>query len=298
MSVEAITIALHHSTASGSAKLVLIGIANHVGDGGAWPSMRTLSKYANIDIRNVRKAVEELEDLGEVKRLDDSERDLVLPARIRDGEKPNVFEFLLTCPPDCDRTMNHRVDAAAERERRAQRLAAKKARAAQRKAEREARAQGKKPSLAEAVKTIADWQDQAYEALGPGDGYVDETSAAPAPAALVRPDRCPQHQHDLIAPPCGGCAEAGRIMKAAEERDQREAAAKERAERQEMARLKRAEIDACNMCDATGWDATRGRSCDHDPAALERRRRGAEAAREALRAQGINVAPAMAGARA
>jgi DNA-binding GntR family transcriptional regulator len=66
MSVESMAIALHHSRAKGTAKLVLIGIANHDGDGGAWPSVDTLAKYAGVHRRNVQRALQQLEELHEI----------------------------------------------------------------------------------------------------------------------------------------------------------------------------------------------------------------------------------------
>lgn len=57
---------LHHSRASGTPKVVLLGIANHDGDGGAWPSIDTLARYANVDRRSVKRAIRALEALGEV----------------------------------------------------------------------------------------------------------------------------------------------------------------------------------------------------------------------------------------
>lgn len=103
MSVESIAIALHHSRATGSAKLILVGIANHDGDGGAWPSIATLARYAGVTARNAQKAIDRLVELGEV---------LVHvqqggTARTPDHAKPNLYQIVLTCPPDCDRTKNH-----------------------------------------------------------------------------------------------------------------------------------------------------------------------------------------------
>jgi hypothetical protein len=66
MSVEAIALVLNHSKAKGTAKLVLIGIANHEGDGGSWPSIGTLARYANVDARSVQRAIEVLTDMGEL----------------------------------------------------------------------------------------------------------------------------------------------------------------------------------------------------------------------------------------
>jgi hypothetical protein len=51
-------------------RLVLIGIANHDGDGGAWPSLSTLARYAGCaDDRSVRRSVGRLVELGYVERF-------------------------------------------------------------------------------------------------------------------------------------------------------------------------------------------------------------------------------------
>lgn len=105
MSLESIAIALHHSRASGTAKLVLLGIANHDGDGGSWPSVATLARYANVSRRNVQKAVERLEQLREVKRIVQAGGD----HRFAEHERPNRYEFLLACPADCDRSRHHKT---------------------------------------------------------------------------------------------------------------------------------------------------------------------------------------------
>ena len=68
MSVEAMAIVLHHSPSSGTDKVILLGIANHDGDGGAWPSVATLAKYANIDKRGVQKVLARLEESGQITR--------------------------------------------------------------------------------------------------------------------------------------------------------------------------------------------------------------------------------------
>jgi len=105
LSIESISIALHHSRATGAAKLVLIGIANHDGDGGAWPSVATLAKYAGVTERNVQKAVDRLETLHEVRRYVQAGGD----HRVAEHRRPNRYQFLLSCPPDCDRTSKHRT---------------------------------------------------------------------------------------------------------------------------------------------------------------------------------------------
>lgn len=106
MSVEALAIALHHSRArTPTAKLVLIGVANHDGDGGAWPSVATLAKYAGCSVRQVQRCIDELERLGELRRWLQGGGTRELP----DWRRPNRYVMLLRCPPSCDRTPQHRV---------------------------------------------------------------------------------------------------------------------------------------------------------------------------------------------
>ena len=103
MSVEAMAIVLNHSRARGAAKLVLLGIANHINpdNDGAWPSQAKLAQYANVSDRAVRDAIEVLVALGEV-------RVETAGGQSRSQYKPNRYWLTLTCPPDCDGTANHR----------------------------------------------------------------------------------------------------------------------------------------------------------------------------------------------
>lgn len=105
MSVESLAIALHHSRAKGAAKLILIGIANHDGDGGAWPSMKKLAKYGGVSVSQAQRCVTKLEELGEVRRFIQAGGD----HRTAEHERPNRYAFLLRCPADCDRTSQHRT---------------------------------------------------------------------------------------------------------------------------------------------------------------------------------------------
>lgn len=57
---------LKFSKAKGRAKLVLLGIANHQGDEGAWPSIATLAQYANASERSVKRDIQDLINLGEL----------------------------------------------------------------------------------------------------------------------------------------------------------------------------------------------------------------------------------------
>jgi hypothetical protein len=109
MSIESLAIALHHSRARGATKLVLLGIANHDGDGGAWPAVSTLAKYANVDKRSVQRSLDQLERLGEVRRIIGQGGD----HSAADNRRPNLYRFLLACPHDCDRTSQHRTARVA-----------------------------------------------------------------------------------------------------------------------------------------------------------------------------------------
>lgn len=66
MSVEMIANVLNNSRADGRAKLVLIGIANHHGDNGAWPSIATLARYANASERSIKRDLQYLQEIGEI----------------------------------------------------------------------------------------------------------------------------------------------------------------------------------------------------------------------------------------
>lgn len=110
MSVEAMAVVLHHSAATGTTKLVLLGIANHEGDGGAWPTIATLARYANADERTVQRAITKLVELGELKRGVQAGGD----HRIASHKRPNLYKIAVVCPSDCDHTTRHRpVDKSA-----------------------------------------------------------------------------------------------------------------------------------------------------------------------------------------
>jgi len=105
MSVESLAIVLHHSQATGTDKLILIGIANHDGDGGAWPAVATLARYANVEPRTVKKSLQKLIDAGELSREIQGGGTRAMP----DYSRPNRYEILVTCPAGCDRSTAHRV---------------------------------------------------------------------------------------------------------------------------------------------------------------------------------------------
>lgn len=104
-------LALHHSRAVGTTKVVLMGIANHHGDGGSWPSLSTLADYANIDRSNARKHVAKLESMGEIRRHVQAGGTRLTA----DHERPNRYDILLRCPADCDGTTAHRTRRKASK---------------------------------------------------------------------------------------------------------------------------------------------------------------------------------------
>lgn len=104
MSVEALAVVLHHSRAKGTVKLVALGIANHDGDGGAWPSVATLARYANVHPRNVQKALVRLQQLGEL-WVEPQAGGL---GNLADCDRPNLYHVTLRCPTWCDGTPQHR----------------------------------------------------------------------------------------------------------------------------------------------------------------------------------------------
>ena len=104
MSIEAVAIALHHSQAKGTAKLVLIGIANHDGDAGSFPKVSTLARYANVHPRRIPEAIAQLVALGEI-TVDQKAGGLNVRAEIA----PNLYHITLDCPANCDGTRRHQL---------------------------------------------------------------------------------------------------------------------------------------------------------------------------------------------
>lgn len=105
-------VVLHHSKASGTRKLVLLGIANHQGDGGAWPGIDKLATYANVNPRNVQRAIEWLVGKGELRVSYQQGGDRDTP----DHRRPNRYDVLVECPGDCDRSTQHRTRRTRHRQ--------------------------------------------------------------------------------------------------------------------------------------------------------------------------------------
>lgn len=98
------SVVLNHSKASGVDKLVLLGIANHAGDGGAFPSLETLARYANASERTVRRSLRHLEELGELRTYPQqggcyAETCSKEHQHTRNDQRPNRYEVLVVDNP-------------------------------------------------------------------------------------------------------------------------------------------------------------------------------------------------------
>lgn len=118
MSVEAMALVLHHSRAKGTAKLVLLGIANHEGDGGAWPTVGTLARYANVTERAVQTCISQLVSSGELV----VERNAGGSRSTRADMRPNLYRVMVACPWTCDHTTQHRARDLGQLQRNQSRL--------------------------------------------------------------------------------------------------------------------------------------------------------------------------------
>ena len=97
MSISAMTLAMYHSKATYSTRLVLIAIANFEGEHGAYPSHETIGRLAGgLNRRTVQRAIDDLVELGELTEVK------------RDGIT-NLYHVAIRCSDGCDGTTQHRV---------------------------------------------------------------------------------------------------------------------------------------------------------------------------------------------
>lgn len=67
MSIQIMNAVWRESKSKGRARLVLLSIADHQGELGAWPSIETLAKMVNSSPRSVQRDIQDLIELGELK---------------------------------------------------------------------------------------------------------------------------------------------------------------------------------------------------------------------------------------
>lgn len=91
MSVESMAKALKVQGLTQTEKLILIGIANHDGDGGAWPGKVTLAEYACVTARTVQRTIRSLEEKG----LIETELNAGGNLHFRNDRRPNRYHLHL-----------------------------------------------------------------------------------------------------------------------------------------------------------------------------------------------------------
>lgn len=101
----------YHSQADDSARLVLLAIADHDGEGGAWPSVPTIARMTRKSESTVRRSIKALVALGEITvHLQEGGT-----ARTADHARPNRYEISLSCPVWCDGSARHACRLCAGR---------------------------------------------------------------------------------------------------------------------------------------------------------------------------------------
>jgi len=101
MSSKALSMVIHHSKASPTARHVLTIIAWYDTESGAWPSQETIAEKTGLTTRTVKRAIAELLDIGEIDVIANQ-------GGSNGGRRSNLYVFLLDCPDGCDRSFAHR----------------------------------------------------------------------------------------------------------------------------------------------------------------------------------------------
>jgi hypothetical protein len=102
MSIESMSLALNlvDDRLTPSDKLLLVGIANHDGDGGAYPTLETLARYCGITVRGVQKRLEHVQVLGYVRRDINGGGSAKCPVHLR----PTLYHLNLKAPGELQGT--------------------------------------------------------------------------------------------------------------------------------------------------------------------------------------------------
>lgn len=111
MSSASTPLVWYHSASEGSARLVLLAIADHDGEGGAWPSVATVARMAGVSESTVVRARRALVALGELEVHEQQGGTL----KTADHLRPNRYEIRLACPDWCDGSARHACRACGGR---------------------------------------------------------------------------------------------------------------------------------------------------------------------------------------
>ena len=95
MSVESLSRALNVPDVTQPERLVLVGIANHDGDGGAWPSIATLARYSCVKERAVQTTISAMVAKGWLRVQVNAGGN----RNTRDDRRPNLYEIIWDALP-------------------------------------------------------------------------------------------------------------------------------------------------------------------------------------------------------
>lgn len=103
MSIETLTVVFQHAPFAGRDKLILLAIANHDGDAGAFPAISTLARVGNCSVASVKRSLATLETSGAIiKHVQKG------GMNVPDYARTNLYEVMVECPPNCDKTRKHK----------------------------------------------------------------------------------------------------------------------------------------------------------------------------------------------
>ena len=106
-----VAVVFYHSASQGSDRLVMLAIADHDGEGGAWPGISTLARMANVSASTVRRSIKACVALGELAVHQQQGGTLATP----NHRRPNRYDVLVRCPDWCDRSGRHACRHCRER---------------------------------------------------------------------------------------------------------------------------------------------------------------------------------------
>jgi len=104
MGIAYTTQVLHHSTLSHGQRMILMVIADHHGETGAWCSVATIAEQSGCCIRTVQRAIAAAEAVGELRR----DINAGGPSGIRRDRRPNLYHITIDCPESCAGGPAHR----------------------------------------------------------------------------------------------------------------------------------------------------------------------------------------------
>lgn len=287
MSIEAISWVLNDApipqpTPSGTPNsstlaMVLLGLANHAGRDGtdAYPSVRTMARYARLSDRQVQRCLRSLLDYGLIEPGDQR----IVEAKIEDPlRRPVVYNLVM-------KPQVSRGDALSPRKAKSQVGRGDTLSPGDR---HDASGVTGTTSRGDThvTRTVLEPSNEPKGSPSPGMSPARATDPpsleiAPSTAADAGPSPFCDRHPDGADHPCGPCGEARRAAEAWEAEQQHAAKARLSVDAQARAEVRRAAIEACGLCDDDGYRD--GRLCHHRPEQDAINARGVEECRKVLR---------------